>query len=208
MTTRQNGAFDIRGLDTGRFNLSADPTCERQKSSPYLPSRRTIKVTGGHIRHVGNVPLRVGARLTGVVRDSRGRRLAGVCVQIEGGNFASARTGQNGAYSIIGITPQRRAVRFFGCAASTSLTPQYYNDEPTIGLANPIRFRAGKTVSGIDATMQTAGSLTGLVTDRSGHPQAHVCVGIVPAKAAVLVNSGFQSVATTKANGLQRGDYQ
>ena len=201
MVTRKTGAFEIKGLDAGRFHLNADPTCDREKISPYLPTHRTIKVTGGHIRDEGNVPLRVGARLTGVVRDSRGHRLPGVCVQVEGGNFASARTGQDGAYSIIGITPQLLAVRFFGCAPTTSVTPQYYNDEPTIGLANPIRFRAGKTVSGIDATMQTSGTLTGLVTDRSGHPRAHVCVGIVPAKAAVLVNSGFQSIATTKANG-------
>ena len=49
--------------------------------------------------------------------------------------------------------------------------------------------------------MQPAGSLTGVVTDRSGHPVRNVCVGIITASASGIFDSGFQSTVETRANG-------
>jgi protocatechuate 3,4-dioxygenase beta subunit len=203
--TIKNGRFELKGIGTGRTLLDFDPTCSGLRASPYLDADRTLKVTGGHVLHEGTVPLRVGARMIGVVRDSHGQRLAGVCVRVQDDKDdappGQARTGPNGTYSIIGIEPGKFAVRFAGCAAAESVLPQFYNGQPTESTADKITFRAGKTISGIDATMQPAGTLTGRVSDRSGHPLAHVCVGIVSAGASDLIDSGFESSVTTKSNG-------
>ncbi|HET7018632.1 MAG TPA: carboxypeptidase regulatory-like domain-containing protein [Streptosporangiaceae bacterium] len=206
--TGKTGHFELKGFGTGSYFTQFDPTCDEEKISPLLGTHRKVKVTGGHVGNLGNVPLRVGARLTGVVRDSSGNRMAGACVQVDDDSYpfslAQAKTGPNGTYTVVGIEPGKFAVRFSGCATAQSVLPQFYNDKPTRSSANKIRFRAGKTVSGIDATMQPAGTLTGLVTDRSGHPLAHVCVGIVTAESADLVSSGFQASVMTKPNGRYR----
>jgi protocatechuate 3,4-dioxygenase beta subunit len=199
--TGKKGAFKIEGLGTGSYTLRFDPTCNFEQVSPYLKASRKFRVTGGHDRHLRIVPLRVGARLTGVVRDSSGHRLAGVCVDVEDRGIDHAKTGPNGTYSIGGIGPGKDAVSFSSCSTATSVVGQFYNDRPNEQTANKITFRAGKTVSGIDATMQPAGTLTGLVTDRSGRPLARVCVGIVSAGTADLIDSGFVRSIRTSPNG-------
>jgi protocatechuate 3,4-dioxygenase beta subunit len=202
--TGKPGRFAIKGFGTGQYHLDFDPTCNGSKISPLLDRGSSVKVTGGHTRRLGNVPLRIGARLTGVVTDASGHRLPGVCVAVKDPNDDTAIertvTGSNGTYSIIGIAPGKFPVRFTGCATAQSVLPQYYNDEPTEASANPVTFRIAKTTAGIDATMHPAGTLTGLVTDNSGRPLPHVCVGIVSLGASGITNSGFGS-AITKPNG-------
>jgi hypothetical protein len=198
--TTKTGGFFLKGLGTSRYDVEFDPGCPITKVSPYLFKEQEFKLTASHTRRVTAV-LKIGARLTGVVRDSRGHPLAGACVEVEDDLFNSATTGPKGVYSVIGIEPGKFAVRFGGCGTAQSVTPQYYNDEPNGRSANRIRFRAGKIVSGINATLQPGGTLTGVVTDRAGHPLKNVCVGAVSIGGSDEIPAGFQAIAASNANG-------
>jgi len=120
--------------------------------------------------------------ITGTVTDqsSPPNPLGSICVTVvpAGGGSAVARamtSAVTGDYSIKAIAAGSYAVEFAPCTNPYYVT-QYYDDEPTLGSADPVSVSAGTTQTGVDAAMELGGQITGTVTDISDAPLGDVCV--------------------------------
>jgi hypothetical protein len=179
--TGKNGTYRIDGLDTGRYQVLFDPTCYGTVSAAYLPAQRTVSVRAGHALSGVDVSLRPAAGMSGVVRDSAGKPVGSVCVNIDDPDNDSALTSANGRYSIEGVVPGKYSVYFeTDCGSPGSLAPQYYDDQPDSDSAQPVTFTGGMIDRDIDATLQPGGTLAGVLTSTSGQPvQPGDCIGLV-----------------------------
>ncbi|MDR2986872.1 MAG: carboxypeptidase regulatory-like domain-containing protein [Nocardiopsaceae bacterium] len=167
--TRKDGTFRMPSLATGRYRVFVFPYCSRSASS-YLPAdlHRLISVTNGKVTSGVTVFVKLGGTISGTVTDSKGAKLAGICVSTEGhGSFASARTAANGTYRLVGLRTGSYEVDFAGCGRKP-FAPFTYPD--------PVNVRQGKVTPHIDAVMQLDGSLSGTVTNSRGHPLGGICV--------------------------------
>ncbi len=185
--TRPDGRYTLKGLSTGRFRIQFDPSCaaEAPGRSPvnFLPAHQKVTVRAGRTRTGVNIALAPAAGISGVVTDSRGHRVSGVCVDIGnndiGNNDAdeTVSTGKNGTYSEVGIKPGKYAVAFSGgCGNPGSLAPQFYDHQQDPDATATLNLAAGTITKNINAAMRPGGTITGLVTDRAGRKLNNICV--------------------------------
>ena len=64
-----------------------------------------------------------------------------------------------------------------GCGNSGSYATQFYKDQTNGAAADSVQLIAGQTTAGINAiSMLPGGTITGVVTDNTGHKLSNVCV--------------------------------
>ena len=202
----KNGRYRLDGLAGGRYLIRFDPSCFGQTSSNYLSQQRWVTVRQAQRLTGFNAYLRPGAGLSGVVTNSRGRKVGGGCVSITSGPGSGfAVTDIDGSYSITGLPAGSYTVQFTGgCGNTGSLAPQYYNGEANSGSADPITLAAGTITPGIDATMQPGATITGVVTDPAGHRLSNICVGV--ADQSQLTFGAFTAIAGSTGKGSYRAE--
>jgi Carboxypeptidase regulatory-like domain len=186
--TNPNGSYVVNQLAAGTYEIGFTGGCGNTGSyAPYwydnqgdqdLATPITL-ATGGS--QTVNAQLQPGGTVTGTVADSRGRKLSGICVyvateqQAELGAVFQADTGTyNGRYELSNLEPGQYLVNF-GCGLSTKYADQWFSDAPSAGSAELVSVGHGQT-SGINAVLRPGGSISGVVTGRSGRPLANVCV--------------------------------
>lgn len=178
-TTRADGRYRINGLATGRYLVQFDPSCGNQN---LLGAQRFATVTAGKTTTGIDVALQPGAGISGKVQDAHGHLLDGICVTVQDsfGDAIETET-DNGTYSILGLTPgQTSTVEFTGgCDNNGNFAPQFYDSRTVPALADPISLKAGVIKNGVDATMQSGGTISGVVTSPAGRRLSNVCVAIV-----------------------------
>jgi hypothetical protein len=180
--TGRNGTYRLEGLDTGRYQVSFDPSCGGTVNAAYLSGQRTVSVRAGHARTGVNVSLRPAAGISGVVRDSAGKPVD-ACVTIDDQNGDYAFTSSNGTYSIGGVVPGKYSVSFEDCGNQGSLAPQWYDNQPDSDSANLLTFTGGRIDRNIDVTLHPGGTLAGVLTSASGQPvQSSDCIGLAAAE--------------------------
>jgi len=136
-----------------------------------------LRLTGGANRaSTGGI----AGRVTG-----KGHPLQGICAdafRVGGGGGRGAATPKTGRYRISGLEPGRYQVQFTtGCGSTGNWLSQWY-----LGITTPfdspkatvIRVRAGKTKTGIDASLKLGGQIGGTVRSRSGAALPGICVTI------------------------------
>ena len=212
--TRKDGTYRLPGLVGGRYEIHFDPSCFGQFSTNFLPQFRSVSVSRPHTRAGVNAYLKPGAGFSGVVTGPHGHPLEGICVQAVGahGNFF-AETDIDGSYSFAGLQAGPYTAEFTGCDNGGSVAPQYYNNEASSGSADPITLTADKITTVIDATMHPGATVTGVVTDSSGHPLSDICVGIADQSEVAFGPDGFEDIVGTNAGkyravNLAPGQYQ
>src|SRR5215813_11267589 len=175
--TARDGSYKLIGLTTGRYRISYQRCGNRGN---YLPTRRLVKLTLGHTVSGFNAVLPLGAIVSGVVKDTKGNPVPGICVQVEGKHhFGGGRSSSDGSYSINAIPTGNYIVHFAGgCGNAGSYAPQFYRGQTNRASATQVHLTAGHTTGGIDAAMQPGATITGVVTDASGNKLSNVCVGI------------------------------
>jgi hypothetical protein len=213
VVTAKNGTYEAEGLNTGKYQVSFDPTCEGFVSSHYLPTQRTVAVTAGHTRSSFDAFLAPAAGLSGVVRNQAGRPVGSVCVNVDDKNNDYAFTNANGTYSISGMVPGRYQVYFEAdCQSSGSLADQWYDDQPDSDSADWLTFTAGKTDRNIDVTLHPGGTLAGRLVTTNGQPVKGTCVAV--AAPDNVLDWGSFNGATSSHDGhyvisdLTPGEYQ
>ncbi|HEX9034976.1 MAG TPA: carboxypeptidase-like regulatory domain-containing protein [Streptosporangiaceae bacterium] len=197
--TASDGRYRIVGLTTSRYRVTF---IRCRNHGNYLSARSAAQVTLGHTTTL-NTFLPVGAIVTGVVKDGQGNPISGICVSAEGhpGSYGGAVSGADGSYTINALRTGSYAVGFSGgCRNSGSYAPQYYNGQANIASANLVSLTAGQTTSGIGATMQPGGTVTGTVTDTSGH-NVNTCV-ILQAPSALRFGDPFFGNFQFSKNGV------
>ena len=200
--TDRKGAYRLYALGTGSYTLMFDPGCGNNGN--YLDAQRSFSIRAGQTRSGFDVFLQPGAGISGLVTDTRGRPVVGICVQIQDsqGDFGYAQTRRDGSYSIGGMTAGSYTVQFTGgCGNRPSYAPQYYNGATTSDSADAVRLTVGTVITGIDVTMQPGGTITGVVTDGRGHRLSHVCVGsVAPAQTP---DGGYSDIEYTRDGSYQ-----
>ena len=200
-TTRSDGSFRLPSLATGKYRMSFTSGCGGP--SPYLPRslRQPVAVTDGKTTAGVTAVLTLGGTITGVVKDSNGKPLAGMCAQAGSQrNFYGVSTQPNGTYKIIGVAAGGYQMQFGpGCG----------NNGPygTVTLPGQVTVAPGKVTSGVNAVLPFDGSITGVVRNSHGQPLGGICV------VAQSSSFGF-AFARTKADGtytakkVSPGSYQ
>jgi protocatechuate 3,4-dioxygenase beta subunit len=182
--TSATGTFLLRGLAAGAYRLAFDPTCTPDGRSNYLFANSTVTLKSGQDDRGLTVTLNLGGGISGLVTDSHGHPVSGACVRVRDNNGDVAMTGPNGTYRLAGVPTGSHLVEFSGgCGNTGSLAPQFYPNQPYRQSAQPIDFQPNTITPAIDAELQPGGTLTGHVTDTSGHPVARACV--------VAIGGGF-----------------
>ncbi|MDR2987767.1 MAG: carboxypeptidase-like regulatory domain-containing protein, partial [Nocardiopsaceae bacterium] len=184
--SHRNGRYSLNGLTTGKYRLYY---LRCRNKGNYLPTERPVKVTVGKTVTGVNAFLRLGAIGTGVVTDSHGNPVAGVCVEFDGRrHFGGTRSRSDGTFSVNALPSGSYSIEFTGgCGNSGSYAPQFYRGETNVADANRVELTAGKTRGGINASMQPGATIAGMVTDAAGD-RLNACVSIVPLHS---LSSGF-----------------
>ena len=160
---------DSRVFRGGAWNDTA-ATCEvtiRQKTSPTY-----------NAYHIGFRLARSVISINGIVKDQNGSPLGGVQVTAHQYNpdgdssypLAWASTDSSGKYALVGLDPGTYRIRFNGWADEPPLSdfaPQYFNNAPSLALAQDVVLTSSGSVNNIDATLAVASKVTGKITSAS-----------------------------------------
>ena len=196
--TSSSGQFLATGLAAGTYRLcyllppgasghsplGYRPACYRQQlDGPGTPVVvEAGKITSGLVDY-----LHVAGAISGRVTDSAGNGIANVFVTSHGTEWwhgRSAVTGPDGTYTITGLVEDTYYVCFSseGSAgtSSTGYLDECYDNHPQPpsdgGTSIPVTL--GQISTGIDATLDAAGAITGRVSDSNGVPLAHIPVSV------------------------------
>ena len=177
--TNRSGNYRLIGLTTGKYRVFFQ-RCRNRGN--YLPLRRSVKAVLGHTVSGFNAYLPLGAVGTGVVRDSHGNPIAGICVEFQSRHgFGGTRSRSDGTYSVNALRSGPYKIAFSGgCGNSGSYAPQYYRGAANVAAATQIELTAGKTTKRINASMRPGATIAGLVTDAAGNRLNSECVSVVP----------------------------
>jgi Carboxypeptidase regulatory-like domain len=176
--TNRSGNYRLIGLTSGKYRLFFQ-RCRNRGN--YLPTRRSVKAILGHTVSV-DAFLPLGAIGTGVVTDSQGDPIAGICVEFQGHrSFGGTRTRSDGTYSVNALRSGPYKIQFTGgCGNSGSYAPQFYRGATNVAAAKQIDLTAGKTTRRINASMRPGATIAGTVTDAAGNRVNDLCISIVP----------------------------
>ena len=179
--TRADGTYVLRGLAPGSYQVQFSPGCNNNGN--YLPENYPgqINLTYGQVRTGINGVLPLGAQISGVVTDTRGRPIGGICVDVaagQGGAFfgSGTQTAADGSYAVTQLPAGTYVIQFTGgCGNPGSYAPQGYHGT-NVNVPQNVPVGPAQHVSGIDAVMQPGATISGRVTSRSGQGVRGACV--------------------------------
>ena len=212
--TDRDGEYTVVGLVTGRYSLEFQAGCDNQGNyTSVFASARAV--TGKRTTGV-NAVLQRGGTISGVVTDNRGRPVYGICITLGGADAYTAElpesTDTNGSYAITGLSAGTYQVGFSGgCGNSGDYAAVWYQDQPSQTAATSIRLTTAEAVTDIDQQLAPGATITGKVTDASGHPLSGICVdATTPSEAElgpVFTQNSFTQDGTYSISGLTPGQY-
>ena len=145
--------------------------------------------------------LSVGGSISGAVTDASGDPLAFVHVTL-GPVFGEAVTEADGSYRINGLVAGSYTVRF--ADSQDRYLTEWFDDASDEASAMPVVVAQGEAVSGIDAQLAIAGSISGTVTGPDGNPVAGILVSAI---GLAFRNAVTSADGSYQINGLVAGSY-
>ncbi len=165
--TDADGTYDLGGLLAGRYRIefydaSGYFVTQYFNNQPTIDLGEDVAVTAGGTRSGINARLALAGHVSGTVTDARGHGIGDISViaLIPDGSgdwlgVNGVQTAADGTYDLGGLPTDSYRILFldnFGVYAE-----QFYDNEPTPELADPVAVTAGWVTSGIDATLALAG---------------------------------------------------
>ena len=122
--------------------------------------------------------------------------------------YDDADTANDGSYTLSRLTPGTYKVQFGGYYSATlSLSGQWWNGAATLAAATQIPLASGQTVNGIDANLQKAASISGVVTGPNG-ARKNVDVTVFDSASGEAVDDTSTALdGSWKIQGLEPGTY-
>jgi len=163
--TDEHGEYTVEGLPSGSYHVEFSPgksglnyVTQYYNDKSSLATAEPVKVLGAKATEGINAELQVGGEISGTVTDaSTHAPLANVDVVAVGSDEAFAgvtNTNASGEYTILGLASGAYKIEFIKLGSgSPYITPQYYNDQPSLASANPVTANQGSTTPGIDAAL-------------------------------------------------------
>jgi hypothetical protein len=178
--TTTGGAYTLSGLASGRYQVefSVPPTSSLNYVTQYYVNASTptgaspVSVSATAGASGIDAALRPGGRITGRVTDaSTSGPIGGIEVCALPGRveiLGCALTNPNGEYSISRLASGQYTVVFSAASASSlNYITQYYSGRSSLLGVTQVTVKAEETTSGIDATLQAGGQISGTVTNAS-----------------------------------------
>ena len=162
--TDASGWYDVGGLAAGTLRLgfhdpSGNHLDEFHADRPTLEQARDIAVAGGERVPVADARLAPASHVTGAVTGMDGEALDAVQVAVYGPvtaggatsweEVASASTNTSGSYDVGGLPAGTYRIGFEGAGYAV----EYWNDMPTLALAQTVTVGAAATRADIDAAL-------------------------------------------------------
>lgn len=178
--TGQNGEYTISEVPAGSyvvefvvpFRSNLDYASQYYDGKAMQSEAEEVTVTVGETTLGVDAAMRPGGKITGVVTSAVTHNpIAGIKVcayrplAVEEQLSRCGESDADGEYTIDPLIGGEYVV-VFNAAPNGPLdyAPQYYNDQVVPQQANEVAVTVGETTSGIDAEMQSGGSITGQVT--------------------------------------------
>lgn len=222
-TTEADGHYRLVGIPTGEYKLRFEPKygvgnpdypTQYYPDVPNLGEGSTIHLTDGSTATGIDTAMHLGGTISGTVVNQADEPVKGVLVctypAVGKGSFANcfghrAETASDGTYTLHGIPSGEYKVDFFRGPAN--YLPQFYPDQKTRAGGTAITVSAPEAVTGIDATVQSGGTISGLVVE--GH---HFALGYAQVCASGVGGGGVycaqsKSDGTYSINSLPSGEY-
>jgi len=174
MPTGPDGSYQIPGLATGQYQMQFNTGCGNNGPYAQVTLPNLVHVTAGKTTAGVNAVMPLTGTIAGVVKNSGGNPLPGICVIAVGVNnpgldFVS--TSANGTYQAKDLPPGTYQVQFLpgGVFASCGSTGNY------LPVALSATVSSGTTTS-LNAVLPTGGVISGVARDSRGHPLAGICI--------------------------------
>jgi len=229
-TTSRTGRYRLTHLPPASYQVNfAGFDCDATSNwlSQWYPGITSLFPPGNAkaitVRAGKNVPgidgrLKLGSAIAGTVRSRSGKRLGGICVNINGairGGFIGVgglRTGKRGSFVLHGLFPGRYQAEFMiGCGSRGNYAFQWWRGATSHDRATTIRVVGHKVVRNIDPVLAPGAAITGTVRGRnaSGPPLSDVCVSAFGARDGNDDADAFTSRnGRYELEGLAAGRYQ
>ena len=224
-STDATGVYTI-GLPTGSYKLQFSPSSygaslayvrQYYNGKPDLASADVINVTAPNVVSNINQTLARGGQITGRVTVSDTHSpVQWLYVGVYDGNgsrVGSSSTNASGVYTTTGLPTGSYRVEFRPGSTSApgkSYLRQYYNNKPTLALADAISVTAPNLVSNIDVALECGGQIVGTVTAADTGLPLQAVRGIVINSSGIYVES-FRTFGRDNyffTIGLPTGDYR
>lgn len=212
--TASNGSYELRNLAPGSRTVGFFPGCggtgpnllaQWYDNAPTPELAKPVAVVAGATTTGIDASLLPGGVLSGTVTNSRGAPIEGVCIFAlpalgDGlGEIVQSgeQTGQNGSYRVVGLPTGAYEV-FFDACSSDHVSEVYGGGGEVIdnGFALPgsnnvlVSVVAGHETRGINASLQTDGTMAGTVLTANGGSPQFLCV-LLGNRAGDLVDQEF-----------------
>jgi 5-hydroxyisourate hydrolase-like protein (transthyretin family) len=170
-STNEDGSFTVKRLEPGTYTLNFDPSggndlAEWWNNQPSQHTADTFEVAADSAVTGKDAGLAAGATITGtVVADGDSSPLSGVevtAVTAEGSYEHSAATDESGRYTIGNVKPGEYTLQFRDW--SNDHASEWWNDHTLAASADYFAVATGETVSGKDAGLARAATISGTVT--------------------------------------------
>ena len=209
VTTDGHGQYLLTGIVPGVQSVCLDP----YGVGPSVCS--TVDVVGGQAAAAALLHAQTaGPSLAGHVRDASGDPLAEVQVTVSqhGSAPAVVSTEADGSWELYGLTAGTYTVCFHATpqttgTSTTGYLDQCYDDQPGSSAATPVTVPDGGSVTGLDAVLQPAGSVSGAVTDDAGDGLTDVVVDVYNADGTLATFDETAVDGTYAVEGVPSGTY-
>jgi hypothetical protein len=209
--TGSRGTYELSGLAAGRYQVSFSPCTGaeryaeqwyRGKASPQGATDVTVRA--GRTTSGIDARLVLGGTISGHVTGTGGNSLRNICVFAatqSAGIVGGVETGKAGTYTIFGLGSGRYSVEFSPCGGQNLVT-----------VVAQARVKAPRATTGVNATLQAGGSISGAVTAGSapsGPAVSGICVEVYSGTSAEPVDTVTTGMdGSYLATGLPVGTYE
>jgi protocatechuate 3,4-dioxygenase beta subunit len=177
-TTDATGAYTITGLMSDTYKVEFSPSsygASKDYAYQFYNTKSTgttadpVAVTAPNVTPNINQVLPLGSRITGRVTTadtSSPMQSASISVYASDGNYVgSASTNASGVYTTSALPTGNYRIQFRpSFSQQITYTRQYYNNKPTLALADVLNVTAPNLVSNINAALARGGQISGTIT--------------------------------------------
>jgi hypothetical protein len=167
-----DGAYRITGLPGGTgYKVLFDPECEEYLNEYYddkadWSGAEVVQVVAGEDSPGIDALLEPAGSISGTVSvPGGGAPLCGVSITASGVSYTSGYTEPDGTYLLGGLRPGSYKVHFQPCA---EYAEEWYDDKGDESYANGVTVVGGEDSPGVDAVLETSGTISGTVSSPDG----------------------------------------